>query len=111
MSHKLTPEQLEKAKEAQKEAKELLNNKEEFDKAFDEAFDAYDKNKDGQIDVLEYMTFLQDMLSKAGRKTYDFPNTLMNFERADKDRSGNIDRAEFKKEFCKKLKEFINAKL
>ena len=111
MSKKLTGEQLENAKKAQEEAKQLLGDKKAFEDAFEQVFKEYDDNKDGQIDTLEYMTFRQNMLTKAGRKAYNFPNILMNFERADKDRSGNIDKVEYKKEFTKRLREFVNTRL
>ena len=111
MTHKFTEEELENARKAQKEAEILLHDKEKFDKVYDEVFTKYDKNKDGHIDVLEYMDFLGDMLAKSGRKAYNFPTTLLNFERADKDKNGNIEKEEFKKEFTKRLKDFVNNKI
>ena len=95
--------------EAIKEAKRLLNDNAAFDKAFDECFAKYDKNKDGNIDLNEYLSFLQDMLTQMGRKKFDFKTSAYNFEKADSDNNGQISKAEFKKEFHKRLRNFANA--
>ena len=41
-----------------------------------------------------------------GRKPYNIANTTMQWERADKDKNGEINKEEFKKEFTKRIKEF-----
>ena len=88
------------------EAKKLLNDKKAFDKAYDKCFNKYDKNKDGNIDLTEYLPFLKDMLTQMGRKQYDFKTTTYNFDKADKDNNGQISKEEFKKEFQKRLRDF-----
>ena len=108
---KLSGKQLEQAKEAQQEAKLLIADKKRFDKAFEETFKKDDTNKDGTIDLKEYISFLQNMLQSMGRKNYNLPTTMLNFDRADKDKDGQIDKEEFKKEFLKRMKEFADAKL
>ena len=97
------------AKDAQNEAKRLLSDPKAFDAAYDKCFAKYDKNHDGNIDLSEYLPFLQDMLSQMGRKQYDFKTSAYNFEKADKDRNGAISKEEFKKEFQKRMRDFSNA--
>jgi len=94
---------------AKDEAKRLLKDTKAFDKAYDECFAKYDKNKDGNIDLTEYLPFLKDMLTQMGRKPYNFQTTAFNFEKADQDRNGQISKAEFKKEFHKRLRDFANS--
>ena len=103
---KLTEEQKKAIQEDKAHAKEILKNQAEFDKAFEDAFKTYDKNKDGIIDFIEYNEFLQHFLSRMGRKCYNIANTTMQWERADKDKNGEITKDEFKKEFTKRMKEF-----
>jgi Ca2+-binding EF-hand superfamily protein len=93
---------------AKEEAKRLLNEKKAFDKAYDEFVAKYDTNKDGNIDLAEYLPFLQDMLSQMGRKQFNFKTSAYNFEKADKDSNGQISKEEFKKEFHKRLRDFAN---
>ena len=103
---KLTEEQ-KKAILAEKEhCKELLKDKEKFNQAFEETFSHYDKNKDDIIDFVEYNEFLQNFLHKMGRKGYNMANMTMQWERADKDKNGEITKDEFRKEFTKRLNEF-----
>ena len=99
----------ERKKEIQKDkehAKQLLKDQVAFDKAFEESFNHYDKNKDGIIDFIEYNEFLQNFLARMGRKCYNIANMEMQWERADKDKNGEITKEEFKKEFTKRMKEF-----
>lgn len=105
---KLTPEQKQQIDEAKKEAKELINNPKLLDQHFEEVFKKYDTNHDNTIDLKEYVGFLNSMLNSMGRKSYSLQNCMMNFDRADKDKNGAIDKAEFKKEFIKRLKEFAS---
>ena len=42
-----------------------------------------------------------------GGKKVNLSRMMLNFDRADKDKDGSIDKAEFKKEVKKRLKEFI----
>ena len=51
------------------------------------------------------------MITSMGRKEYSFDVAILNFERADKDQSGAIDKEEFKKEFTKRLREFANSRI
>jgi hypothetical protein len=41
-----------------------------------------------------------------GRKCYNIANMTMQWERADKDKNGEITKDEFKKEFTKRMNEF-----
>ena len=108
MSKKLTEEQKKAIEEDKKHCQELLKNQAAFDKAFEETFNNYDKNKDGIIDFVEYNEFLQNFLARMGRKCYNIANTTMQWERADKDKNGEITKEEFKKEFTKRMNEFAN---
>ena len=108
---KLSADQLQHVKEAQQHAKKLIIDKKLFDKAFEETFKKYDTNKDGTIDLKEYISFLQNMLTTMGRKSYTLPTTMLNFDRADKDKDGQISKEEFKKEFLKRMREFADAKI
>ena len=103
---KLSEERKKEIQEDKEHAKELLKNQAEFDKIYEETFNAYDKNKDGVIDFVEYNEFLQNFLKRMGRKSYNIANTTMQWERADKDKNGEISKEEFKKEFTKRMKEF-----
>lgn len=111
MSRKLSQKEVENVKKAQTDAKNLLSDRRAFNKRFDEIFQKYDKNKDGSIDLTEYIPFLKDMITSMGRKEYSFDVAILNFERADKDQSGAIDKEEFKKEFTKRLREFANSRI
>ena len=85
MSRKLSQKEVENVKKAQTDAKNLLSDRRAFNKRFDEIFQKYDKNKDGSIDLTEYVPFLKDMITSMGRKEYSFDVAILNFERADKD--------------------------
>ena len=111
MSLKLNKEQLAEVKKAQSEAKKLLIDKAAFEEAFEKCFSKYDRNRDGHINMGEYVDFLNDLLSQRGRKNYDLPVAMLNFERADKDGDGNISKAEFKKEFLKRIREFASLRI
>ena len=103
---KLNEQQKKEMKEEQEHAKTMLSNEKEFNRVFEETFDEYDKNKDGVIDFIEYNEFLQNFLARMGRKCYNIANMEMQWERADKDKNGEITKEEFKKEFTKRMKEF-----
>ena len=106
-----TPDQIKVIKEAQQEADKLLNDKKAFEAKFDEIFKKFDKNKDGNIGLAEYLQFFNTMLSSAGKKTADLPVAMLNFERADKNNDGEISKEEFKKEVQKRLQEFVRRKV
>ena len=72
MSLELTEEQKKQIQEDKEHAKAILKNKTLFDKAFEEAFNTYDKNHNGLIDFLDYKEFLQNFFAKMGRKNWTF---------------------------------------
>ena len=111
MKTKLSDQEKKDIREAQAEAKKIFNDKKLFDEEFERILKIYDKNKDNCIDLDEYIPFLQDMIASMGRQRYSIPNIIMNFERSDKDKNGQIDKEEFKKEFKKRVKEFIEIKV
>ena len=94
-------------KEAKERAKILLENKELFNKAFEEIFKKYDRNGDNTISLTEYLDFLDEMLKAAGRTNYSLEVKSLNFDRADKDGDGVIEKEEFRKEFLKRIKEIV----
>ena len=96
--------------EAKARASELLKNPKLFDQYFEETFKKYDKNRDNTINLGEYIQFLQDMLTSSGRNNYSIQVASLNFDRADKDSNGQIDKQEFKKELKKRLNEIVNIK-
>ena len=104
MTSKKLDEELQVIKEAQEKASVLLKDKKAFDETFDKIFQTFDANKDGSIGAGEYAQFFQLMV---GGKKLNFSRILLNFDRADKDKDGNIDKEEFKKEVLKRLKEFV----
>ena len=101
----------EDVKKAQNEAKKYLIDKKEFDEAFEKTFAKYDRNRDGCIQMGEYVDFLGDLLATSGRKQYNLNVSMLNFERADKDGDGKISKEEFKKEFLKRMREFASLKI
>ena len=103
-------DQVKVIKEAQEEAERLLKDKKAFDAKFEEIFVKFDKNKDGTIGISEYVQFFNIMLTVAGKETPNLNNTMLNFDRADKDKNGDIDKNEFKKEVIKRLNEFVRNK-
>ena len=103
MSSKNLDEELQVIKEAQEKATLLIKDKKAFDETFDKIFSAFDANKDGSIGAGEYAEFFQLMV---GGKKLNFSRILLNFDRADKDKDGSIDKEEFRKEVLKRLKEF-----
>ena len=111
MSTKFSPDQVKIIKDAQHEAEKLLENKDAFDLKFEQIFKKFDQNKDGFIGLSEYVQFLNIMLSQAGKSTASLSVAMLNFDRADSDKNGNIDKIEFKKEVKKKLTEFVRRKV
>ena len=91
-------------KEAQERASNLLKDNKAFNDAFDKIFKAFDKNKDGTIGAGEYAEFFKLMV---GGKKLNLSRMMLNFDRADKDKDGSIDKEEFRKEVKKRLKEFV----
>lgn len=106
-----SPDQVKIIKEAQENADKLLKDKKAFDQKFEEIFQKFDKNKDGTIGLSEYVQFLNIMLSSAGKGTANLSVAMLNFDRADKDKNGDIDKNEFKKEVLKRLTEFVRRKV
>ena len=111
MRTNLTEAQRKEIREAQAQARKLNDNEKLFNQEFEKVFKTYDTNRDNFIDLDEYIPFLQNMLASMGRQKYSIPNIIMNFERSDKDKNGQIDKEEFKKEFRKRLKEFVELKV
>ena len=106
-----SPDQVKIIKQAQSEAEKLLEDNKAFDTKFEQIFEKFDKNKDGSIGLSEYVQFLNIMLSQAGKGTASLSVAMLNFDRADKDKNGNIDKFEFKKEVKKKLTESVRRKV
>ena len=104
MSKKNLNEELLVIKEAQEHASNLLKDNKAFEETFEKIFKTFDTNKDGTIGAGEYAEFFHLMI---GGKKVNLSRMMLNFDRADKDKDGSIDKAEFKKEVKKRLKEFI----
>ena len=111
MSKNLSNDDRKNILEAQADAKKLLQDPVAFNKRFEELFNKYDKNKDGQIGFQEYQSFITDMLISMGRTKVQSQLIFNYFERADSDKSGEIEMEEFKKEFKKRLREFYMMKV
>ena len=107
MSKKVSDEERKHLLLAQADAKKLLQDPVALDKKFEELYSKYDKNHDGNIAFDEYQNFITDMLLSMGRTKVQAQLIYTYFERADKDNSGEIDKDEFKKEFKKRLREFV----
>ena len=105
MSSKRLDEELMVIKEAQEKASTLLKDGKAFNETFEKIFKTFDANKDGTIGASEYAEFFQLML---GGKKLNLSRMMLNFDRADKDKDGSIDKDEFKKEVKKRLKEFVD---
>ena len=105
MSSKKLDEELTVIKEAQDKASSLLKDEKAFNETFEKVFKTFDANKDGTIGAGEYAEFFRLML---GGKKLNLQRMMMNFDRADKDKDGSIDKDEFKKELKKRLKEFVD---
>ena len=105
MSSKNLNEEMRVINEAKEKAKILLKDKKAYDDTFEKIFKTFDANRDGSIGAGEYAEFFQLML---GGKKMDLSRMMLNFDRADKDKNGSIDKEEFKKEVFKRLKEFVD---
>ena len=70
----------------------------EFDRFFETAFNKYDRNHDGRIDVNEYQPLINDMCYEIEKKYGSGPNLVKIREmwsKLDMDKSGFITRNEF----------------
>lgn len=105
MSSKNLNEEMRVINEAKEKAKILLKDKKAYDDTFEKIFKTFDANRDGSIGAGEYAEFFQLML---GGKKMNLSRMMLNFDRADKDKNGSIDKEEFKKEVFKRLKEFVD---
>ena len=111
MSKELSHEDRQSILQAQEDAKKLLQEPLLFDKRFEELFSKYDTNKDGQIGFQEYQQFITDMLISMGRTKVQSKLIFNYFDKADIDKSGEIEKEEFRKEFKKRLREFYMMKV
>ena len=68
MTATYTPDQTKLMKEVQEEASKLLKDKKAFEAKFDEIFAKFDKNKDGNIGLAEYVQFFNSLLASAKKK-------------------------------------------
>ena len=107
MSKVINKELLEQAKI---KAKELLEDEKKFNQHFEETFKKYDSDNSGTIEIGEYIEFLTNMLNESGRKEFGIQMAALKFDYADKDRSGRIEKKEFKNELKNRLKEIVNLK-
>ena len=107
MSKVINKELLEQAKI---KAKELLEDEKKFNLHFEETFKKYDSDNSGTIEIGEYIEFLTNMLNESGRKEFGIQMAALKFDYADKDRSGRIEKKEFKNELKNRLKEIVNLK-
>ena len=105
MSSKNLDEELRVLGEAKEKAQILLKDEKAFNETFEKIFKTFDANKDGSIGAGEYAEFFQLML---GGKKINLSRMMLNFDRADSDKDGSIDKKEFKKEVKKRLKEFVD---
>ena len=106
MSKNLTEEQRRNILDIQKDAKALLGDPKKFNEKFETLFAKYDKNRDGTIEFNEYQEFMREMLIGMGRTKVQPTLIYSYFERADSDKSGQIEKEEFRKEVKKRLREF-----
>ena len=105
MSSKNLDEELRVLGEAKDKAATLLKDEKAFNETFEKILKTFDANKDGTIGAGEYAEFFQLML---GGKKLNLSRMMLNFDRADSDKDGSIDKKEFKKEVKKRLKEFVD---
>ena len=105
----LNPEDLKVIEEAKSKAETLLKNPKAFDEEYEKIFKTFDKNRDGTIGEGEYTQFFNLMLGTNNK--INLSRILMNFDRADKDKNGSIDKNEFKKEVLKRLNEFVQTQV
>ena len=106
MKKNLTEDQKRHILDIQRDAKELLADPKRFNEKFETLFSKYDKNRDGTIEFNEYQEFMKEMLIGMGRTKIQPTLIYSYFERADSDKSGQIEKEEFRKEVKKRLREF-----
>ena len=99
---KRTPEEVKLA------AKKLLEDPVKFDKTLERIFKRSDKNFDRKIDDFEYFNIINQMVKDFGLKPLDFNEVKKEFEKADENRDGTINKEEFKIELKKKLEFYAN---
>ena len=99
---KKTPEEVKEA------AKKLLADDKKFDQIFERTFKKCDKNFDKKIDDFEYFNFLNQMVQDFGLKPLTFDEVTKEFQKADTNKDGKINKEEFKGELKKKLEFYAN---
>ena len=89
--------------EVKEAAKKLLADDKKFDQIFERTFKKCDKNFDKKIDDFEYFNFLNQMVQDFGLKPLEFDEVKNEFQKADVNNDGSINKDEFKAELKKKL--------
>ena len=88
-----------------KVAKEMLTNKENFEKEIKEIFDSMDKDHSNDIDRAEFREFVKSIYKNSGKKINN--ETIDKFIKIlDKDKSGTLSFDEFKEFAVKVLKNY-----
>ena len=88
-----------------KVAKEMLTNKENFEKEIKEIFDSMDKDHSNDIDRSEFREFVKSIYKNSGKKINN--ETIDKFIKIlDKDKSGTLSFDEFKEFAVKVLKNY-----
>ena len=99
-----------KRKEMGKWAQNILNNKDLYEKSFEDTFTKYDINKDGTINLEEYSSFLEDIFKAAGCPEGTgnlFAPEMFYFK--DLNKNGKLEKEEFKREFKSALHRIVQA--
>ena len=106
-----TTEQGKAVGELKKEAAKLLKDSKAFDAKFEEVFEKFDTNKDGKINVNEFVPFLNAFFV-GGNPHYDLNffklAALINYSSADENKNGEVEKEEFKKDLYDRLKRFVH---
>ena len=84
-------------------ALKLLNDRDLFEKIFDETYKKYDKNNDGTMNADELYSFYNDAYKVSGGSVIDEEIAKLVFDLRDTNRNGKLEKNEFKIEFRKAL--------